>query len=146
MIAENDLTIMDLGTKETWNELANPISPQLSVMRPSLLPSLLPLIAYHTTRQLPNQAIFEVGRTFHKDYELTSLAIAISGKRDLSAYTPAERELETNIFGYLSHTCTRFFQQLGLSVTLKPDSKHSSKWKHPHLNYCLLYTSDAADE
>ena len=140
MIAENDLTIMDLGTKEVWNELANPISPQLSVMRPSLLPSLLPLIAYHTTRQLPNQAIFEVGRTFHKDYESTSLAIAISGKRDLSAYTPAERELETDIFGYLSHTCTRFFQQLGLSVTLKPDSKHSSKWKHPHLNY-LIYSN-----
>ena len=138
MISDDDLTVMGLGSKESWNELANPISPQLALMRPSLLASLLPLIAYHSTRQLPNQALFEVGRTFHKDHELTSLGIVIGGKLDLAAYTPAKRDLETDIFHHLSHTCSRFFQHLGLSVTLKPDSQHSCLWKHPTLNY-LLY-------
>ncbi len=135
MISEDDLCVMDLGVKESWNELANPISPQLAIMRPSLLPSLLPLIAYHTTRQLPNQALFEVGRTFHKDYETTSLGIALSGKRDLSAYQSSARDLETDTFHYLTHTCKRFFDSLGLSISLKQETEKPMQWQHPYLNY-----------
>ncbi len=137
MIAEDDLNYISQLKKDDWNELANPISPQLAIMRPLLLPSLLSLVSYHSTRQLPNQVLFEVGRSFQKDLEISSLGVVISGKHDLGAYTAANRALELDIFSTLTHTCKRFFKQLGLDISLSHDSKSVATWSHPHLNYTI---------
>ncbi|SFB01264.1 phenylalanyl-tRNA synthetase beta subunit [Poseidonocella pacifica] len=51
------------GTEATM--LANPISQDLSHMRPSLLPGLLQAAARNQARGLSDMALFEVGATFH---------------------------------------------------------------------------------
>jgi len=51
------------GAQESLT-LVNPISADLAVMRPSLLPHLLDLAVYHANRSLPFSPIFEVGPQF----------------------------------------------------------------------------------
>jgi len=46
--------------------LANPLSEELVVMRPSLLPGLLKTLAYNQKRQQLRVRIFEIGRVFEK--------------------------------------------------------------------------------
>ncbi len=46
--------------------LANPLSEELAVMRPSLLPGLLKTLAYNQKRQQARVRIFEIGRVFEK--------------------------------------------------------------------------------
>jgi phenylalanyl-tRNA synthetase beta chain len=44
--------------------LANPISAELSTLRPSPLPSLLDLASYHKNHQVPFQPVFDIGPRF----------------------------------------------------------------------------------
>ncbi|MGV6802094.1 MAG: phenylalanine--tRNA ligase subunit beta [bacterium] len=48
-------------------QLANPISAELSVMRPSVLPGLIQAIGRNTNRGQADLALFEVGGTYHSD-------------------------------------------------------------------------------
>jgi phenylalanyl-tRNA synthetase beta chain len=50
-------------------ELANPISSELTSMRPSLLPGLLTAIQRNRDRGLSDAALFEVGQTYRGDAE-----------------------------------------------------------------------------
>jgi phenylalanyl-tRNA synthetase beta chain len=45
--------------------LANPLSQELGVMRPSLLPGLVEALRRNTARQQPRVRLFELGRVFH---------------------------------------------------------------------------------
>jgi len=46
--------------------ILNPISDDMNVMRTSLLPGMLKVLAYNINRNMPDIRIFEVGRTFEK--------------------------------------------------------------------------------
>lgn len=48
-------------------ELANPISPEMSDMRPSLLPGLLAAAQRNADRGFGDVALFEIGQVFHGD-------------------------------------------------------------------------------
>ena len=51
--------------------LDNPVSPELSVMRPSLWPNLLKVLTYNLHRQQSSLRLFEVGRKFlHQENKL----------------------------------------------------------------------------
>jgi phenylalanyl-tRNA synthetase beta chain len=52
-------------------ELANPISQELAIMRPSLLPGLLKACEYNAKRQQNSVRLFEQGRVFNKDTQNT---------------------------------------------------------------------------
>jgi phenylalanyl-tRNA synthetase beta chain len=65
-------------------KLLNPISADLAVLRPSLIPSLMTAIAYNKNRQLADLAFFEVGNVaWDKDgfIEQTHVAGMITGDR-----------------------------------------------------------------
>ena len=68
--------------------LANPISSEMSHMRPSLLPGLLQAAARNQARGMSDLALFEVGPVFHggepEDQELmvTGILVGQSGPRD----------------------------------------------------------------
>ena len=57
---------------KTWElergavELANPLSSELGVMRPSLLPGLVSACRSNRSRQMDRVRLFEVGRVFHR--------------------------------------------------------------------------------
>jgi phenylalanyl-tRNA synthetase beta chain len=65
-------------------ELANPISDEASVMRTSMLPGMLNMIAYNLNRGTDNVRLFETGNVFEtavtKAVQLKRLCIGATGK------------------------------------------------------------------
>lgn len=74
--------------------LANPISPQLSEMRSSILPGLVGALCYNLKRQRKSLRLFETGLIFQKDRELAQeLAVAglMMGDADEAHWDAATR-------------------------------------------------------
>ncbi|MFT3977717.1 MAG: phenylalanine--tRNA ligase subunit beta [Sphingomonas bacterium] len=76
-----------LGEKEAavfgggaWT-LANPISEDLKVMRPSLLPGLLSAAARNMKRGAESVRLFEIGRRYLADAERPTLGVVLAGDR-----------------------------------------------------------------
>ena len=63
-----------------WS-LANPISDDLRVMRPSLLPGLLSAVARNMSRGAGSVALFEIGRRYLADDERLTAGVALAGER-----------------------------------------------------------------
>jgi len=63
-----------------WS-LANPISEELKVMRPSLLPGLLAAAARNQKRGAESIRLFEIGRRYLNDAERPTLCIVMAGDR-----------------------------------------------------------------
>lgn len=63
-----------------WS-LANPISEELKVMRPSLLPGLLSAAARNQNRGAESIRLFEIGRRYLSDAEHPTLALLMAGDK-----------------------------------------------------------------
>lgn len=63
-----------------WS-LANPISEDLKVMRPSLLPGLLSAAARNLNRGAGNVRLFELGRRYLAEAERPTLGVVLAGDR-----------------------------------------------------------------
>ena len=61
--------------------LANPISEDMKVMRPSLLPGLLSAARRNRTRGAASVRLFEIGRRYGDDAERPTLGIVLAGDR-----------------------------------------------------------------
>jgi len=61
--------------------LANPISEDLKVMRPSLLPGLLSAAARNAARGAASIRLFELGRRYLDDAERPTLGVLLAGER-----------------------------------------------------------------
>jgi phenylalanyl-tRNA synthetase beta chain len=81
--------------------LQNPLSVERSVLRPSLLPGLLEVLAINANRQMPDARIFEVGNVFapHRledadrpAHEELRLGIALTGLRAPRAWFTGGRD------------------------------------------------------
>lgn len=62
-----------------WS-LANPISEDLKVMRPSLLPGLLAAAARNLKRGVQSVRLFEIGRRYLADAERPTLGVVLAGE------------------------------------------------------------------
>jgi len=60
-------------------QLLNPIASQLSVMRSSLLGSLLAVLKFNTDRKAPRVRVFEIGRVFRKDASVKDSDTTVAG-------------------------------------------------------------------
>ena len=68
--------------EEELVELENPLSSDMTVLRPSLMPGLLDSLKNNLVHQSQNVALFEVGRTFApRSKEIRKVAILITGRR-----------------------------------------------------------------
>jgi phenylalanyl-tRNA synthetase beta chain len=54
------------GFSEALLPVANPLSADLAIMRPSLLPGLIEALAHNRARQQERVRLFELGRVFHR--------------------------------------------------------------------------------
>jgi phenylalanyl-tRNA synthetase beta chain len=76
--------------------LANPLSSDMDVLRPSLLPGLIHSLRHNVSRKNYDVALFEIGRVFTnmngQAKENRSLAIAITGQRALPFWSGGERD------------------------------------------------------
>jgi phenylalanyl-tRNA synthetase beta chain len=71
--------------------LANPISEELKVMRPSLLPGLLAAARRNLARGAETVRLFEVGRRYLGDREHPTIGIVLAGDKPRHWRTPGAR-------------------------------------------------------
>lgn len=97
---------VDAALLDTWElggqgvALANPLSAELGVMRPSLLPGLAAALARNAARQQPRVRLFEIGKTFamaetgQPPCETRRIAAIACGKASAEQWGIAERAVD----------------------------------------------------
>jgi phenylalanyl-tRNA synthetase beta chain len=112
---------------ETLAPLANPLSSDMNVLRPSLLPGLLDALRHNLSHKNYDVALFEVGRVFAVKpsvpggpsgsaspvQEERHLALALTGQRDPVFWTGADRDAKFDIYD-LKGVLEEFLDQFGL--------------------------------
>jgi phenylalanyl-tRNA synthetase beta chain len=97
--------------------LQNPLSSDMDVLRPSLVPGLLDTLRHNLNRKNNDVALFEVGRVFHNENgkiaEQRNIAIAITGLRQGGFWTGAERDAACDVFD-LKGILEEFLEQFGI--------------------------------
>ena len=129
MISQKDISWLQLKSTDNTT-ISNPISPEFSVMRPSLLPSFMRILHYHHQRQMSSGAYFEVGRQFKPDGETTTLAMAISDAYMINHYNDAQTKLAKTIFQHGCHHLKRWLSSLSIEATFTETT--GPCFAHPH--------------
>jgi phenylalanyl-tRNA synthetase beta chain len=115
----------DCGTRNAeWVKLANPLSSDMDVLRPSLLPGLLAILRHNLARKNNDVALFEVGRVFVRAGSETSapreerrMAIALTGARAAAVWSGAQRDAKFDIHD-LKGMVEEFLDQFGVRPVL----------------------------
>ncbi|MEI8291506.1 MAG: phenylalanine--tRNA ligase subunit beta, partial [Verrucomicrobiota bacterium] len=97
--------------------LANPLSSDMDVLRPSLLPGLIHSLRHNVSRKNYDVALFEIGRVFThvngQTKENRSMAIAVTGQRALPFWSGGEREAKFDAYD-LKGLIEEMLEQFGL--------------------------------
>jgi phenylalanyl-tRNA synthetase beta chain len=97
--------------------LDNPLSSDMDVLRPSLLPGLIHSLRHNVSRKNYDVALFEIGRVFTsvngQTKENRSVAIAITGQRALPFWAGGERDAKFDAYD-LKGLVEEFIEQFGL--------------------------------
>jgi len=97
--------------------LSNPLSSDMNVLRPSLLPGLLDALRHNLSHKTYDAALFEVGRVFTETdgqrREERRVAIALTGQRNPLFWSGDEREAKFDIYD-LKGLLEEFLEQFGL--------------------------------
>ena len=97
--------------------LQNPLSSDMNILRPSLLPGLLEMLQRNLNHKNQDIAVFEVGRVFNNRNnslrEERRLAIAITGSRAPLFWSGDDRNAKMDVFD-LKGLIEEFFEQFGI--------------------------------
>ena len=97
--------------------IANPLSSEMDVLRPSLLPGLLNALRHNISRRNNDVALFEIGRVFLKlngeTKEERRVAVALTGQRNRVFWSGAEREAKFELYD-LKGLLEDFLEEFGL--------------------------------
>jgi phenylalanyl-tRNA synthetase beta chain len=113
-----------LDRSEGLVPLANPLSSDMDVLRPSLLPGLLGSLRHNLNHRNEDVALFEIGRVFAAQPGQTGkpqmalredrrLAIALTGRRPAPFWSGEEREAKFDVYD-LKGILEEFLEQFGL--------------------------------
>jgi phenylalanyl-tRNA synthetase beta chain len=131
MISVEEARLFDETNLNDHCVLENPITPELAVMRASLLPSHLNIHKHHSTRQMSESAFFEIAKVFHNNSEQLHLAASIKGSFYTDAYTPQHNAIRSSMFEQLKGVFERFIAQI--SVDCLCLSGIAPNWAHPSI-------------
>jgi len=115
-------TLISKTEVRTTNEaeivaLANPLSSDMDVLRPSLLPGLIHSLRHNVSRKNGDVALFEIGRVFTnvngQTKENRNVAIAITGQRALPFWSGDNRDAKFDAYD-LKGLVEEFIEQFGL--------------------------------
>jgi phenylalanyl-tRNA synthetase beta chain len=113
LVAKEDCRVPD----ESVVALANPLSSDMDVLRPSLLPGLLTILRHNVSRKNHDIALFEIGRVFTnvdgQTKENRSVAIAITGQRAQPFWSGGERDAKFDACD-LKGSVEEMLEQFGL--------------------------------
>ena len=108
--------------------LANPLSSDMDVLRPSLMPGLIHSLRHNVTRKNYDVALFEVGRVFPVQNGVTKeerrVAIALTGRRNSAFWSGDDRDAKFDAYD-LKGLLEEFLEQFGLrgvTFTRRADS------------------------
>ncbi len=96
-------------------ELLNPVSPELSIMRPSLLFNLIDALAYNVKHQESDVKFFEIGKVFEADNELEKISFVSTGKIEPLDYTDKRMGSLLNFKGDLETIANYFHLDLNFT-------------------------------
>ncbi|MDB6121476.1 MAG: pheT [Pedosphaera sp.] len=129
--AQGQTLISDTSAKLVTNDLValkNPLSSDMNVLRPSLLPGLLDTLHHNLNRKNGDLALFEIGRVFTQTNgqirEERRVAIALTGLRHPLFWSGEDREAKFDIYD-LKGILEEFLEQFGLrglSYVRRPES------------------------
>jgi phenylalanyl-tRNA synthetase beta chain len=108
--------------------LTNPLSSDMDVLRPSLLPGLIHSLRHNITRKNYDVALFEIGRVFTnvngQTKENRNVAIAVTGQRAMNFWSGAEREAKfdaSDLKGFVEELLEQFGVR-GVTFTRRTES------------------------
>jgi phenylalanyl-tRNA synthetase beta chain len=117
------------GTSVELVALANPLSSDMDVLRPSLLPGLIHSLRHNVSRKNYDVALFEIGRVFTQGRDASPkrpdgsesrpyqeerrVAIALTGQRALNFWSGAERDAKLDAYD-LKGLVEEFLEQFGV--------------------------------
>jgi len=111
--------------------LANPLSADMNVLRPSLLPGLIHSLRHNVSRKNYDVALFEVGRVFSAPNgairEERHIAIALTGQRALPFWSGGERDAKFDAYD-LKGLVEEFLEQFGLRGVAFGKRAESTPW------------------
>jgi phenylalanyl-tRNA synthetase beta chain len=128
------ISSVDCAGQGNCVRLANPLSSEMDVLRPSLLPGLLQSLRHNIARKNYDVALFEIGRVFKRaasaslagssdkhgrpqdaggTLEDRRIAIALTGQRSSLFWSGAEREARFDMSD-LKGIVEEFFEQFGI--------------------------------
>lgn len=115
--------------------LANPISPELAHMRPSLLPGLLAAASRNANRSYSDLAIFEVGQVFAGDNPEDQRTFASAIRVGTAKLTGAGRHWDgkaskVDVFDAKADMAAAL-DALGIDMTKAQLVEQGSQWAHP---------------
>ncbi len=109
--------VLAAGTDSALVALGNPLSVEMNVLRPSLLPGLLSALRHNVHHKIPDAGLYEIGRAFLRSNgaarEERRLALALTGQRQPSFWSGAERTARIDIFD-LKGVLDEFFDRYGI--------------------------------
>lgn len=121
--------------------LSHPMSEEHSVLRKSLLPSLIDVVKYNEARKLYNNAFFEVARKYYakgdETYEENLLSGIIDGKTPKTIWKGVQENVD---FFYVKGILDRLFTKLRVEVKYVPLDE-DIKELHPKRTAKLLYNN-----
>jgi phenylalanyl-tRNA synthetase beta chain len=97
--------------------LENPLSSEMGILRPSLIPGLLQALRHNLHHQTANVALFEIGRVFThtqgRPREERRLAVALTGHRAQPFWSGQGRDAKFDLYD-LKGLLEEFLDQFGL--------------------------------
>lgn len=99
--AQGQTLISDASAKLVSNDLVtleNPLSSDMNVLRPSLLPGLLDALRHNINHKNLDVALFEIGRVFFANREERRVAIALTGRRHPAFWSGDDREAKFDTY------------------------------------------------
>jgi phenylalanyl-tRNA synthetase beta chain len=124
-------TLAQWGFGDALVPLANPLSADLAVMRPSLLPGLIQALAHNRARQQPRVRLFEIGRVFaagDPPLETPTLARVACGTARAEQWGEPSRSVD---FHDLKGDLDALIASGGEPQRWHVDSEALSPWLHP---------------
>ena len=136
------------GSEESWNDLqlSNPLSKEVAVLRPSILPSLVSVFQHHQKYGLSFQPIFEIGPRFlgilphDQEEHLSALWPIKKGEAWLPQNPKASKEWSFYDIKALIDQCV---MALGLEHTTW--IRANEPWYHPGRSGQLVHCKDGKE-
>jgi len=117
--------------------LGNPLNEEAGVLRPSLIPGMLAMVAGNLHRDVDDVRLFELGTVFSgtsdRVDERPALAIAVTGRLPVQSALHAARQMDFHdLKGVVEQVLSRFQARTVYFDRFSPEAGLMPAWLHPY--------------